>query len=103
MLAGCIFLQKKLVEGQFFEWRVINDSDSSRNAHLYMNWISFTLFCAKILMFNLGHNYMSSVTVSDGRRSSYNETEIHNLKEKGLTNLWVAYHQSALSCALVSM
>jgi hypothetical protein len=49
------------------------------------------------------HNYIDSVTVTDGRREGFNETDIHGytavsfMEGEGYPNLCVAYHPSALS------
>jgi hypothetical protein len=56
-------------------------------------------------MFNLAHNYMNSVIVTEG----FYETEIHAyttasfMERKGLPNLSVADHSYAFSSALLSM
>ncbi len=51
---------------------------------------------------------MDSVTVTDGCTEGSNETDIHGyttvsfVEGEGSPNLWVAYHPSALSSALLS-
>jgi hypothetical protein len=60
-------------------------------------------------MFNLGHNYINSVTVTDRHRRVFNKTEIHGyttvsfVEGEGLPNLLVAYFPSVFAFALLFM